>query len=111
MIVSGEEQKDLVRQDTCIYLPQTPLPSSLPHNTEQISCAIQKVLVGYSFLICNVVCPSQICMIYLSIIYLSYLHLPSQGCKGLEQQSILSTYLRMEGRNEDMKMLDDGRSD
>ena len=87
MIVSGEEQKDLAVRAHAFILPQTPLPSGLPRNTEQISMCYT---VGPCWLfIFNMQCVHvhpKICMIYLSIIYLSYLHLPSQGCKGLEQQ-------------------------
>ena len=51
VIVSGEQRKDLV---ICIYvsiLPQTPLPSRLPHNTEQSAMCYT---VGRSFLVIHV---------------------------------------------------------
>ena len=41
VIVSGEQGRDLVIHIHVSILPQTPLPSRLPHNTEQSSCAIQ----------------------------------------------------------------------
>ena len=37
VIVTGEEQRDLAIHTCASILPQTPLPSRLPHNIEQSS--------------------------------------------------------------------------
>ena len=86
MIVSGEQQRDLAIHTHAFILPQTPLPSSLPHTTEQISmCYTVDPCWLFIFNIAMCTCPSQN-MHDLSVFYLSYFHLPSQECKGLEQQ-------------------------
>ena len=46
-IVSGRQQRDSAIHTHVSILPQTPLPSRLPHNIEQTSLC--HVLVGYPF--------------------------------------------------------------
>ena len=49
VIVTGGEQRDSA---LCVHvstLPQTHLPSGLPHNVEQVPCAIQQLCTGYPF--------------------------------------------------------------
>ena len=42
--------KGLSHPYTCVHIsPQTPLPSRLPHNIEQSSCAVQYDLIGCPF--------------------------------------------------------------
>ena len=49
VIVPGGQQRDSAKHIPVSILPQTPLPSRLPHNIEQSSYAIQQDLVGYPF--------------------------------------------------------------
>ena len=45
MIVSGGQQRDSATPIHTSIVPQSPLPSRLPHNMEHGTCAIQYILV------------------------------------------------------------------
>ena len=49
MIVSGGQQRDSALYIHESILPQTPVPSRLPHKLSRVPCAIQTVLVSYPF--------------------------------------------------------------
>ena len=59
-IVSDEQQRDSAMPKHVSILPQTPLPSRLPHNSEQRSlCYLVDLYWLYILNIAGCTCPSQ----------------------------------------------------